>query len=61
MFSIAPERRPSSGCRHLLPVSTGRSFLSGDFANLVTLTASEIINEIKLLPVVHGEKVPAGG
>jgi hypothetical protein len=29
--------------------------------NFSTLAIGEIINEIKLLPVLNGEKVPAGG
>ena len=55
-------RRPSSAYGHLLPVKNGeKSVVTCAGPNIETLMFGEITNEIKLLPVLYGEKVPAGG
>jgi hypothetical protein len=43
-------------------VKNGERFADrSDGTSLATLTIGEIINEIKLLPVLNGEKVAAAG
>jgi hypothetical protein len=54
-------RGPSSPCRDLLPVKNGEKFAGrDDGTSLATLAIGEIIAEVELLPVLHGEKMPAG-
>jgi hypothetical protein len=44
-----------------LPVENGEKFAGRDAgSNLATLVIGETIAEIELLPVLHGEKMPAG-
>ncbi|AZO20267.1 hypothetical protein EJ070_06045 [Mesorhizobium sp. M1E.F.Ca.ET.045.02.1.1] len=54
-------RRPSSGCRHLLPVKDGEkdAFIDG-FAKRRRGRRSSGIAVSHFLPVFYGEKCPAG-
>ena len=50
-------RRPSSACRHLLPVKDGEKFNFIDlFANLQLSRAGATIAASKLLPVLTGRR-----
>ncbi|WP_292187120.1 hypothetical protein [Mesorhizobium sp.] len=52
-------RRPSSGCRHLLPVNGEKDAAMDDFANSQPRRMSANLAASVFLPV-YGEKCPAG-
>ena len=52
-------RRPSSACRHLLPVNGEKGTVRNAAAHSVTPAIGEGIDESAPLPV-HGERMPAG-
>ncbi|RWO26580.1 MAG: hypothetical protein E5Y55_32510 [Mesorhizobium sp.] len=56
---LQASRRPSSGCRHLLPVNGEKDAVIKDFANLHRRRKSAKVAASFFLPV-YGEKCPAG-
>ena len=60
LLDLSATRRPSSGCRQLLPVKNGEKFdFIDDFANRQRSRLAKSV-ERKPLPVLHGERMPAG-